>query len=225
MSATNEAGDDWFRSADWGPKEQVRFEARLSRARKHNRPQYRRIKGLALLASGDLEAVIAGRALLRAVVADPQAPHSERVSALSLLSDHELGAGMLEEAEADLREVLALMQTSRSGSTSLEEVWLAEILIRRGRPRDLLEAERLLERSDAHRSIIVSVRFRFALVATRLALALGDRALAAQRARSALDVAGRRSSGLVNRPTLGLVSLDPATRTWLEGVVASGPDL
>ena len=46
--------EEWFRSGDWSPEAQEDFEARLKRARSHSRPQYLRIKGLALQQAGEV---------------------------------------------------------------------------------------------------------------------------------------------------------------------------
>jgi len=44
--------DDWFRSSDWSGDAQEEFERRLSRAGASSRPQYLRIKALALIQHG-----------------------------------------------------------------------------------------------------------------------------------------------------------------------------
>ena len=46
---------DWFRSPDWSSEAQQDFEQRLRRARAYNRPQFLRIKGLALADAGEAE--------------------------------------------------------------------------------------------------------------------------------------------------------------------------
>jgi hypothetical protein len=50
------AREDWFRSPAWDQAARAEFELRLARARDHNRPQYLRIKGLALREAGLVDA-------------------------------------------------------------------------------------------------------------------------------------------------------------------------
>lgn len=59
---------DWFRTPDWDAPARAAFEARLARAKSFNRAQYRRIKALVLLNTGDMEKQQAGRTLLPGAV-------------------------------------------------------------------------------------------------------------------------------------------------------------
>jgi hypothetical protein len=58
---------EWFRSGDWSSDAQQDFETRLGRARARNRAQYLRIKAVALIDAGNLDAATS---LLRRVVDD-----------------------------------------------------------------------------------------------------------------------------------------------------------
>ena len=59
---------EWYRSPDWDASEQARFATKLARARPHNRPQYLRIKALALLDTGAAVSEKAGVQLLHQVL-------------------------------------------------------------------------------------------------------------------------------------------------------------
>jgi hypothetical protein len=213
--------DEWFRSPDWGAEAEAVFEARLTRARPRSRPQYRRIKALALLDTGDPGKRVAGQELLEHIVADPDAYQFEKVLALSLLGANEQETGQLEAAERHLRAALSLMATNMSGGTDLEEVRLAEILVDRGGRAELEEARDLIDRAGPSRPLFLSHRFRKCLVGVRIALALGDHLPAQNWARLALELASATHSGLANHPKLGLVETDDATTAWLAEVVAS----
>jgi hypothetical protein len=211
--------DDWFRSPEWGAEARAAFEQRLARARPRSRPQYRRIKGLALLETGDPERQAAGRQLLEAVIADPDAYQFERVGALCFLAAHEQDTNRLDAAEQHLRAAIPLLGTRGSGGTGLEEVRLAEILLTRGGGAELAEARGLVDRADA--GPFPSSQFRRCLAGVRIALAMGDQPGAEAWARRALELAARTHSGLANHPRLGLVDADEATMAWLASFVAS----
>lgn len=217
------ARDDWFRSPDWGIAARAEFESRVARARPRSRPQYRRIKAVALLDSGDPVKQAAGRGLLELTVVNRDSHEFERVSALSLLGAHEQDTGLIDAAERHLRAALDVMAVHPSGGTELEAVRLAEILLKRGRRTELEEARDLIDRVGTSRPILLSSRFRKCLVGVRVALALDEIPHAKEWARQALALASAPHSGLANHPRLGLVETDDATRAWLALVVGAGP--
>lgn len=212
------ATKDWFRSPDWDKAGEQEFRHRLARARPHNQIQYRRIKAVALFETGDPAKVMVGRRLLVEVVDSPEAPDFEKVMALSMLGQRALRDGRLDEAEANLREALRISGQSRSGTSGLEEAWLAQVALARGDRGAMRQALALLEHRAGDPPAILSARFEICVTAARIALALEDRAAAASWAQAALRLAGAEHSGLANHPTLGLVSLDGRTREWLRSV-------
>ena len=212
--------DAWFRSADWDTQAQAEFETRLGRAKAYNQVQYRRIKAIALLESGNTGKAAAGREMLLSIISGGDVPQFERVSALSLLGSHLHDAGRPDEAEGYLRRVLEMIETNRSGSDGLEAIRLAEILLARGGSADLAEAQVLLEGQAEDPPTFVASRFRLALAATRVALARDQPQMAVEWAQAALVYADAKHSGLANHPTLLLAKVDRGTRRWLESVVA-----
>jgi len=157
--------------------------------------------------------------MLEHVVADPDAYHFEKVSALSFLGAHEQDTGRLDTAERHLRAALHLMAMNPSGGNELEEVRLAEILLKRGGRAELEEARDLIDRVGASRPRLLTSRFRKCLAGVSVALALGDMPRAEEWARQALALASATYSGLANHPRLGLVETDDTTRGWLAAVV------
>lgn|GEM_PF-3524816 len=212
--------DAWFRSADWDERAQAAFETRLARAKPLYRVQYRRIKAIALVGSGNAVKIAAGREMLLSIARGGDVPQFERVSAHSLLGSNLHDMGELDEAEAHLRRVLEMTGKNRSGSDGLEAIRLAEILLARGGADDLAEAQVLLDREAGDPSIFVASRFRMALAATRVALARGQHEQAIDWARAALTLADAQHSGLANHPDLLLAKVDKGTRAWLESVAA-----
>lgn len=214
--------DDWVRSPDWNEAAETQFRQRLARARPYNRTQYRRIKAVALLETGDPDKAVAACRLLIENVEAADAPDFEKVMALSLLGQRALRDGRLDEAEANLREALTIAGASGSGTSGLEDAWLAQVALARGDAAALARARDVLEHRAMDPPLIPSVRFELCLTAARVTLALDDRAAAASWARAALDVADASDSGLANHPRLGLVELEPDTRRWLDEVAAGG---
>jgi hypothetical protein len=212
------AKDAWFRSPDWDDLAKAAFETRIARATAHNKIQYTRIKGLALLGSGKPDVETAGYQMLVGILQNPNAPTHEKVTVLSQLGGRDHDRGRLDDAERNLRDALALMGTSPSGSNGLERIRLAEILLARGGQEQLEEARQLLVEEAEGEPVFVSTRFRLAIAAARVSIGLDDPKGAAGWAALALQLAEARHSGLANHPTLGLVDLDPGLRQWLESV-------
>jgi hypothetical protein len=160
--------------------------------------------------------------MLLSIVHDEDAHQFEVLGALCFLGAHAHDTGELTDAERYLRQALALIRTNPSGSSGLEEIRLAEILLARGGADDLTEANHLLERRAADPPILAAARFRLALTSTRVALARGEQELASEWARAALVFADARHSGLANHPTLMLAQVDRPTREWLRAVAEGG---
>jgi predicted negative regulator of RcsB-dependent stress response len=220
-SAPGSRRDAWYRSDEWDEAAQTEFETRLRRSKPLNRVQYRRIKAIGLLDSGDTTKQAAGRDLLEQVIADRDAYSHERVTAYCLLAAHEQETGKLDDAERHLRTVLEMMSDgNRSGSTQLEEVRLAEILLTRGGPGELAEAQDLLDGTRQSPPLLMRDRFRMSIAGVKVALALKDKRRAAEWASDALNLAAAAHSGLRNHPDLGLVATDGRTRTWLTTIAA-----
>jgi hypothetical protein len=76
--------EDWFRSPVWDDAPRSGFEARLARARPHNRQRCLRIKGVRLRAAGNNDG---GRGLLERAADQPDGYLHETVSAWETLAD------------------------------------------------------------------------------------------------------------------------------------------
>jgi hypothetical protein len=96
---------EWFRSHDWSTDAPQDFETRLGRARAHNRAQYLRIKALALIDAGNLDAATA---LLHRVVDDYGDDWIQVTASHEHLGDIYRSKGDLAGAETKYRRVLML---------------------------------------------------------------------------------------------------------------------
>jgi len=202
---------DWFRSSAWDALSRKDFERNLARARPANRPQYIRIKGLALAATGQ---DVAARILFERVVRD-YANSLDCRAALENLADMARMQGDLPKAEETYRRLLA-QWPDLNATTGMAEVSLAEVLLDgRGIPsagEALALLESAMRRGGALRLNPNLFRWHIALV--RAAEVIGDRETVKRAATTALRLADRGPQ-FARHPTVGLVAADPKTLSWL----------
>jgi len=196
--------DDWFRSAVWDGQIAAAFEQRLRRARPYNQPQYIRIQATHLLSSPDSRVREAGRGLLRRVITQFPDDSGAR-TAMEQLGGSLADEGRLGEAEQALRETLRMCATSRSGTSGVAELRLAEVILagsdagRAGEAADLLEAVRPhVETLWFLRDVV----FRYLLASARTARLRRDPAVR-ELARQALAVAVETAPALPRHPDVG----------------------
>lgn len=201
---------DWYRTPGWTLVDQEHFERKLRRAHKESRTQYLRIKGLALERAGVTDA--ARTLLLRAAVEAGKA-YSEESAALENLADS-LFDDEPAESQRLLRRVIEVNPTL-NGTSHMEEVHLAELLIRCGTPEALSEAGELLDSWDA-RGVgdFPAHLFKAAVARARWNEAIGETATAAEWAAYALELA-EVDSPFKKAPGLAIQKLDEGLSTWL----------
>jgi tetratricopeptide (TPR) repeat protein len=206
--------DEWFRSPRWSEADRAEFEARLARARKYNRAQYLRIKGLALSDAGEIEGA---RELWTRVLADD----GEFSTLEGFTAMEHLGDSYSEDdptlAEDHYRRLLNDNPTLKS-TTRTQHIKLAELLIRRGDEQALEEAAELLIQWPAvARLPFPSAHFRWNLAVIDLAEATGDRETAVEAARRALELADR-GPVFPRHKTVGVVHAEHRTLARLRSL-------
>jgi tetratricopeptide (TPR) repeat protein len=186
------------------------FEERLSRATPRHRPQYLRIKASEILdQSDDPEAWDMAASLLRRVIDDYPDALDVPMAHVGLAQYHRR-LSQWDEALRQYQLAIDLTSPRRSGSTGIEEVDMAEVLVERNAPGDntraleLLASEHLL--SQRHFN---STLFRIALCRARAQSRVGMDPSAA--AREALRLASIAEPLLPRHPTVGLVDSDQQT--------------
>lgn len=203
---TASVAEDWFRSPDWSPEARAEFEARLRRAKPSNRPQYTRIKGIALRESGQVDAA---RSLWHRILDAESGPAFEKASTIEHLADSYVGRDPA-TAEQYYRRLLTEHPTL-NGTTATVEISLAELLIDKGNPGGMEEALALLNSFLARGTAqFPSVLFRWHLALIRIAEATGDKETWQRAARTALDLAGR-GPVFPRHKTVGVVEADAHT--------------
>lgn len=191
--------EDWYRTPEWAPEDQADFEARLRRARPWSRPQYLRIKGLALEDGNDQ-----GAEGLWLRVLDEYPDDVDAVSAREHLADLSVRRGHLADAEGLYRRIL-VDAPDGSGTSGLVLVKLAEVLTASGRPQ---EAMRLLASVDMEElSVFTSSLFRWYVAHSEAAMATGDVDVASADAAHALWLA-EQPSQYSRHPGVGVVTAD-----------------
>jgi tetratricopeptide (TPR) repeat protein len=194
---------EWFRSHDWSTDAQQDFETRLGRARAHNRAQYLRIKALALIDAGNLDAATA---LLHRVVDDYGDDWIQVTASHEHLGDIYRSKGDLAGAETEYRRVL-MLSPNLSGTTGEVHLKLGEVLLAAG-TGDFAEIELLLAAARPY-VVFNTSAYRANLLDARVAAAVGD--VPRRRASAAAAL------GLLNappqfgrHPTVGLVDASPS---------------
>jgi len=205
---------DWFRDPAWDRATRDQFEERLNRARFGNRPQYLRIKALALREAGELHGA---KELLNRVVSEY--PESMDCGfCLELLGDIGREEGSAEVAEWNYREVIRRWP-DLNRTTGMVEVSLAEVLTETAGPDCHEEALRLLDSALKRGRMMNSGLFRWNIALARAAEKLGDAKTVSRAARTALSLT-KFGPQFPRHPTVGLAKPDAATLAWLEKAAA-----
>lgn len=207
---------DWYRTDEWDSAAQADFYSRLGRAQRASRPQYLRIKGLALEAAGLDEA--AEGLWLRTL--DEYPDDIGAVTVREHLGDLAVRRGRLQEAERFYRSIFD--EAPHGSMTSgMVFVSLAEVLVATDRPR---EALLLLETADVEDlETFTSNLFRWYVVHANAARAAGDPNTAAADASYALTLVDQPSQ-YARRPGIGVVAADETLLLHLRRLAEAAPD-
>lgn len=214
--------EEWFRSPDWSPEAQQRFEAKLRRARSYGRAQYVRIKAVSLLGSGNPSCREAGKALLHRIIEEYPEAWMEAVFAHEELGRLFAEEGQFALAEEHYRHCLAFYSRSRSGGSGLCDLRLAELILDTEQQDKYGEAISLLISASSHLAFN-SDRYRHALASARLYQRMGQYTEAATHARTALALAAIQRPEFSRHPTVGLVKATPSELEELRQLVETEP--
>ena len=201
---------EWFRSSTWDESVATAFELKLRRARSASRAQYLRIQGEHLAAQAEPATRESGRLLFQRVV--DEYGDSDRLQATwaaESLAQAYAADGYLGEAESATRDLLQRRDADpaawRGGRTDLD-LAMAEMLLLRGTPESLDEADYWLDRSEE--SVVRSAIFRNLVLRhftarARVASARGDVRRARRYADAALGVAIETDPSIPRHPNVG----------------------
>lgn len=129
------ATQDWFRSPSWNEDARADFEARLGRSRAHSRPQYLKIKALALQGARE---TAAAKGLFQRVL-DEHPTSLDAAQCAEALGGLAMAEGKWTEAEDRFRLALKLRPDMNATSGEVH-IRLAESLSAQSRFDDALKA-------------------------------------------------------------------------------------
>lgn len=203
---------EWFRSPDWGTDAAADFEARLARARSHSRPQYLRIKALALEAAG--EGMVAEELLRRVIEEYPDS--LDAAFSAERLGDRRQARGDFAAAEAEYRRSMDL-RTDLNGTSGEVHLGLAEALNAQGRHQEALQA---LEYIPVAQLGMAHAVCRWNVALADAALGVGERTVAEQAAARALALLDAPDQ-FARHPGIGRATLSDDQQTRLR-LIANG---
>lgn len=188
------------------------FEDKLSRTRKHTRPQYLRIKGLALAESKNRRARSAAGELFERVLREHPDDDLQVAMTHADLARWHRSEGREEEAARHFREAVACEDALSGGGLDWgADLDLAELIVSRRESEAFDEAARLLDRAAKSGLAFRSQRWRWHVTRARLAALTDDPTGAQEHARAALDLLGDERPDFPRHPDLGHISTDAAT--------------
>lgn len=214
------SSDEWFRSAGWSNRDREIFEQKLAKAHRASRPQYLRLKALALLETHASDRRRAGASLLERLLAEYPDSRIEVAGAHCALARFREECGDVEQATAHYRETLRAEEGAKVVHGA--ELLLAELIVRHEQRDAYREADDLLDRVIHRGSIFRSEQFRYAVARSRLATRRGDHDEASAFALGALDLFEHNRPVSSYHPDVGLARADGATLAELEAVAEQG---
>ncbi|WP_158669460.1 tetratricopeptide repeat protein [Bradyrhizobium guangdongense] len=193
---------DWFRKKCWSEEDQTDFWRRLAKARHHNRAQYVFIQGFTLMEAGPQYRVDA--ISLFDHVIDRYPGSMNFVAALSARADCLLDSGDVDGALTYYDRAVHQMRIEPTIQTWawLDFAWLVATSALSDKYETALS---LLDEFGSKQQLFPVVTFRLCGSRALIQSAYGLTDVAAAAARTALDAADRKESGLRYHPDIGLV--------------------
>lgn len=199
------------------------FEKRLSKARRYNRPQYLRIKAVSLSDLGSFEADSTAVALLQRIIDEYPEIWHEVNFAHEKLGHIYHRRGNYAESECEYRIVVRSYNKSRSGTSGVCDLTLAELIVETKQQSKFSEAADLLTGAAESGSIVFAQDwFRYWVAAARLANATGRLRDAADFAKKALARAEDKTLTFARHPTVGNVRAHPDTLNEMRMLADAG---
>jgi tetratricopeptide (TPR) repeat protein len=215
-------GDEWFCDPAWGKADQEHFEEKLRRARPHSRPQYIRLKGLALAGSKKRTERRAAPDLLRRVIRAHSDDELQAAMAWADLGRFYEDEGELELAAEAYRSCLdAEANISGGGLHTGSELALAEVIVRAEWEHRYAEALALLEAAQEAGLTFKVERWRWLIAQARIAARTGQPPEAASFARDALTLLDDPSPDFARHPDVGLIKPDRKTVRELQRLAST----
>ncbi len=206
---------DWFRKSTWSAKDQVDFEAKLSRALPRRRAQLLRIQAGHLLSAAvgkrRKQLVVAAMALLNQMFKEYPDDIQAAQAHLSLAEGHCI-LGDYKEAESSFRQAIRQERAFPNvlANAPLEFAWFIVKERRRHLYREALRHLAAWKRDYDIGLNFPSDRFQYNAIKAVALNSMRQYSKAGSHAETALDALGATNSGLRYHPEVGLVEDCPA---------------
>jgi len=202
------ATEDWYRNTNWDNEIQTEFESRLKRSRgDFHKAQYLRIQASCLLASPETKTQNVGLRLMQRVIKDFPTEELSIIYAHEQLGDYFLRNKDFEMADEHFRIVTDHYRNkrSRSGTTWLADLKLAETILARNNPDRFEEAYNLCKDFPKSELRFNNEIFYYAYLFANVCSKTNKKQEAKQYANWALELSKITKPQLNRHKTVGLV--------------------
>lgn len=215
--------DDWYRNKSWNNEVEADFEARLKRSRGvFNKAQYLRIQASYLLDSSDKETQLVGVSLMERLIKDFPTDEFSVIFGQEQLGDFYLDKKEYKEAEYFFRVVTNYYQhkKSRSGTSALADLKLAETILRSNQADKFKEAYQLVIDYPVSELTFNDSKFYYAELRTQLCDAMNKKAEAKEFAKTAIELSKITKPQFSRHKTVGIVKASERQLRKLEQILA-----
>ena len=200
---------EWYRTPDYDQTAKAEFARRYNRARRPGRVQYKVIKALRLMETGEPGANRWAEELLTEVIVDDDAYRHDKGGAFESLAGLHRRSGQWRFAVQALEQCISITSPSMSGTSGLPDLTLAETLLDNDPGSlptvvDLLNSPSLTSRIKFNSDL-----FRYYVVTARTSQRLGQDPRPP--ARRALDLLENDQPQLPRHPTVGRIHASEQT--------------
>jgi tetratricopeptide (TPR) repeat protein len=222
MTLQTMSNDDWYRHKTWDSKIEADFEARLKRSRRaFNKAQYLRIQASYLLDSTDEKNQVVGLNLIERLIKDFPSEDFSVIFGQEQLGDFYLKRKDYEKAEQFFRVVTKHYQDkkSRSGTSAMADLKLAETILRSNRRDKFEEAYQLVTSYPIPELTFNDSKFYYSELRARLCDALNKKTEAKEFAKAAIEISKVTEPQFSRHKTVGLVKASERQLRTLEQIL------
>jgi tetratricopeptide (TPR) repeat protein len=216
------ASDDWFRNNNWNDTVETEFEARLKRSRgAFHKAQYLRIQAGYLLNSSDKNIQVVGLRLMNRMISDFPTEEFSVIFGYEQLGDYYFKTGDFDKAEHYYRIVTDRYKTknTRSGTSALADLKLAEVILNSNQSNKFEEAYKLCKEHPVDELTFNSDKFYYAELMAHLCDKMNKIDEAKYFAKSALEISKITKPQFSRHKTIGIPSASTNQLRTLEQII------